>query len=780
MVVAQSIKRSRLKTATTSNKTSASRIRSAGDPGTRGSKRAGTGGPNQKATPSKPKAERPLRESASSEGRKYSDEEFGYSSQKPMVKSADHGEKKPRTAKAQRVPNAKDSREEGPKWVKARGGQSINKSLAAERAWLGWDWLRGLESDPERRMLCTIEVAGAVKIAMNRHDADLPLACVWLSLLSFCGSPDDVDWLEKAYPDWRPPTLSALPKILIRFCKHTTSRITVYVCKQARDKTWFVRREATYGQGDRQKCLVIVEPVEKGGPFHALPFVRPADDRCVEGLLPPVQSLEESDSETASSCSHSTSSTKSGKGAKNSVPTVQLGKAEGSPKDDKVPDQASSSNSTSVVPVCIPEAPKMPVNSASAVPEKSPEAQKTNRAEAPSCVAASTFGTELYEGYQVYRPGQPPCPFPTRRYVADASEGHTSASGGARRSPAASSPTPPEGYLSYERPTSGVKGDYRGVYPPPPGYLWLSGWWASTFQGRPPAKDAILKSVAIPELCSATLGLAAQYRDRCHYLPVPRVRPHFDWKLSQSTITDGIEVEQWFGEGDVVVIDGSHYSVKSSNLDGLETLELHYAKGDLVDDLVWSAFGGIKARFGGVPEARVLRCKPPVLEPKDMECAKWTLAVHTQSNPTGVAMLNRMKQTEAENKFDGKVQAEDATRWVNALLRSHPSAQGVAGRYAWGYCFSCGKSEPGKYKQKLCKECQAGKNSQLADMVAEGHSVCSRAVPIVYPGVVNTVSRHPGLKLNTETIASGSNFRSAPSRLRNCSRKPRYLEEDRD
>lgn len=63
-----------------------------------------------------------------------------------------------------------------------------------------------------------------------------------------------------------------------------------------------------------------------------------------------------------------------------------------------------------------------------------------------------------------------------------------------------------------------------------------------------------------------------------------------------------------------------------------------------------------------------------------------------------------------------------------------------------------------KMKGRVCKECTAH-NSPLGRLVAEGLPVASVANPIVYPGVVNTESRHPPLKVGTQTFASPKNFR---------------------
>jgi len=79
----------------------------------------------------------------------------------------------------------------------------------------------------------------------------------------------------------------------------------------------------------------------------------------------------------------------------------------------------------------------------------------------------------------------------------------------------------------------------------------------------------------------------------------------------------------------------------------------------------------------------------------------------------------------------------------------------VAGRMRPCVCFSCGGSSSSRMPGRLCVACHSTREGDpLVKAIREGKHVCSWAVPVRYPGVVNTVSRHPPLKTGTETWAT--------------------------
>lgn len=309
---------------------------------------------------------------------------------------------------------------------------------------------------------------------------------------------------------------------------------------------------------------------------------------------------------------------------------------------------------------------------------------------------------------------------------------------------------------------------YCGIRSGPPCFDWKHGWWPSQC---PTETGDLLDRLAVglflmghrPDVCSAILPLALQHGNNCLYLPV-----HLDDKIwlvrtGSAVITDGSESTEAFFEGDIVVLDGHQYLARKVSKYGVQLLELVYASAGMSKRQCDFDFGGSvrTAAASIIPfldtasEARVIpkTGKPKVAE-KTVQKALWTAVIHREADPLKLAQLQRMRQDAATAGYaDDEAQA--CLETVNQLALTFPEAGVVAGIPE---CFSCGTGGPGTYKGKLCKACSKGRNSRLGVMVAEGLSVAGPGCKVVYPGVVNTRSRHPPLKEGVESFATERSF----------------------
>lgn len=621
------------------------------------------------------------------------------------------------------------------------GAGPRNASQAAEAAWLGYEWLRPLERDPEARMLTTSEVSGAVRRVLDAHKADLPHSCLWLSLLAFCGSPDDVAFVDRLWS--RAPTLAQMRDVVVKFARKSGSRIALWECSRPYHETertitfgaYTVDQVATLGNGERHKCLVILMPESDGEPFHALPFVSPNREArvVVEPLLPPsVEPVVPMDVATSSAANAAPELAAWEKAALQQVADLGL-----TPIKPTIRGNGLSASAIVFSTWIVALAFRGWRGQRVALPGSSRDVEDPPLFQIPIAGMTDSRSSSPEPVLVERRDATPPrkAPFPAYRSCDDSA-------------------------LSFEWPDV-----YRGVYPPPPGFLWEAGWWASTC----PRASGIIRQAAadliIPSLCSATLDNVGRYQDLCLYLPLPE---GFDkWKLGNRTLTDGLESVGYFSEGDVIQVGAFEYVARKHIQYGFDTLALLPAKASIRERVKWGLLGTLKARTGAAQTARVVAMgDAPEVDVRDKEFAKWTFEVHAQSDPVSTAVLTHMKQTAAQMGFDGSVNAHEASRWVNAVAKRFPNSKGVHGRFAWGYCYSCGAELPGKMNQRLCKSCFAGINSELGEEVAQGLHVCNHRVPVRYPGVVNTQTRHPGLKVGTRTIATSANFPSAPPLLK--------------
>jgi len=141
--------------------------------------------------------------------------------------------------------------------------------------------------------------------------------------------------------------------------------------------------------------------------------------------------------------------------------------------------------------------------------------------------------------------------------------------------------------------------------------------------------------------------------------------------------------------------------------------------------------------------------------------AKWLSVVAGETDPIVTSVLSRFKADEAKADFTGELDADDAAAVTRAIV-GHRQFQQVGAPFRWGYCFSCGidhKDNKGKLKHRLCRQCEKGRNTDIGNLITHGRKVTSVANPMIYPGVVNTLSRHPRLKEGVQSVASERNFR---------------------
>lgn len=314
---------------------------------------------------------------------------------------------------------------------------------------------------------------------------------------------------------------------------------------------------------------------------------------------------------------------------------------------------------------------------------------------------------------------------------------------------------------------------YDGIQPPPHDWLtWRQGSWpcyARPFQGW---MKKLKNRYCRPDCCSATLEYARLHGDLVRYVDVS-----LDGKLcsmGRGRVICGSLMAQTFTDGDVLQ-DGTDLFNAVRDEEGLLKLVR-------VESGCMSAVKAAFYRYASQPGTLTYWAQPvcPRLELQQrvvhppapsVNMMTWQLNTLTNKDAVETAILERLKQDAAEKQYaKGTLDADEVALFTKRMRALYPGIDNVAGRFAWGYCYSCGKELPGRFPARLCTEaCSKGKNSGLGKMVAEGLAVCNAAVPVRYPGVVTTPTRHPPLKKGVATFATGENFPLAHAPLRRCS-----------
>lgn len=301
---------------------------------------------------------------------------------------------------------------------------------------------------------------------------------------------------------------------------------------------------------------------------------------------------------------------------------------------------------------------------------------------------------------------------------------------------------------------------YYGIRRPPPNFFWMGGWWSS--QCPDTAGEGKFSRLAVgvlfrPDICSATLSNVVQHGANCLYLPVSLDNEVWRIRGGCATVTDGVETADAFFAGDIVELDGRRYTAKTTSAYGTELLRLDFSglREGLIDGSVRSILSSFIPFVDTASEARVIpMLGRPAVEERTVQKAIWTAVIHSETDSVKLAQLQRMRQDAATSGYE-KDKPHECKALVDQIARTFPQAKMVAGIPE---CFSCGLNTPGTYKGKLCKACAKGRNSSLGNLVAEGLTVAGPGCKVVYPGVVNTRSRHPPLKAGVETLATGQNF----------------------
>lgn len=308
---------------------------------------------------------------------------------------------------------------------------------------------------------------------------------------------------------------------------------------------------------------------------------------------------------------------------------------------------------------------------------------------------------------------------------------------------------------------------YAGIYPPPPGVKWIHGWWASTCPHDQwesiCSMTTMVKSLLPdqkPDIASATSKMVKKYMTSVFYLPAKVSLPLTI--VRNQTITDQVESDEFFTVDSVIIVGKTKYRFHPVTQWGLELYRLT-ATSRHFKDYLSACVRTLNPFVDAAETISVEQIGVPKLSDKSVQQSKWIMEVHSSDDTLKTAVLQRLRQDAAAHQYgEGAEDVDAAARWVTTMRKQYPGMESVSGRYGWGYCYSCGSELPGTFKQRLCKKCFKGQNTQLGDLVAKGYMVANSASPVVYPGVVNTKSQHPALKPE-ETFATERNFRLSPS-----------------
>lgn len=619
-----------------------------------------------------------------------------------------------------------------------KGKLWTSKNVASDRVWLGYEWLRPVDKGEHH---VPQDVSHAQSKALVEHRDHLSCSCHYLALLAHCATADQAVWLMKQ--KWGPVSVTDGFRLNREFAQRANVNIQLWSLSENEREVRIVPRHVLFARGPKASkdlwkvhLLFVPSPEDPDSVLHVLPLYKPDPKTVVTRLVAPRPTQV--------------------------VVTPDASKA--APK--AAPPEASSSNP-------VPPQPQPAAVQAAAAPPIMPE-DLPRQTQPP---------VEAQQGFPLLGlliPMGPELPhLALLGQVVGLQQGREDPGRGqdpAIEDPPLAQPPAPEDEGPLVAPQiPSVR--YYGPFLPDENWRWYGGWWASAT----PAKFGIpMPSVMRmmewtlnpfapkPNLAAATLDCARKFGTKVLYLPYhPGASGPWPVAEGKRVVTDGVRKTSYFAEGDVVTLGSTEYSVVRTSM-ATPTGQLPVLQ--LVDSMnVW--FDGVGRwirRAAGlvlpVDCARVSSVAlsgEPVVQSRDKASAQWIATVQTEKDPVKLAVLQRARQFAAASAYDREVCSgpEEVRRYVDALTDCYPKAVVSAGTIG---CFSCGKGGPGTFPGKLCKSCGKGKNSVEGNLVAEGYKICSLAAPVQYPGVVNTATRHPPLKLGSETIATGRNFRSAP------------------
>jgi hypothetical protein len=317
--------------------------------------------------------------------------------------------------------------------------------------------------------------------------------------------------------------------------------------------------------------------------------------------------------------------------------------------------------------------------------------------------------------------------------------------------PAPAGPPPPvpggSQVLSWDECEGGQRLTYVGIQPPPKGIAadWLGGWFPGQCPREPSlVLGAISMLLTTPDLASATLDNFVRYGPSVEYVDV-----RFENGLQQAlrrTVTDGATTAEFFTAGDTIQVRQDSWVVKRVSVDRLQVVPVGLAAA-YTRSWTWMSWSR--------GSAKIHPCAAQ-LSQESLSKAVWSVAVLESTDPVQTSVLTRMRADEAASGYKG-ADAESSADLVRVVVKQYRKVGNVSGPYGWGYCYSCGGGLGNRAKQRICEKCNH-RNTQLGRMIAEGCKVTSTACPVMYPGVVWTKSRHPGLKKGVRTVATGKVF----------------------
>ncbi len=304
---------------------------------------------------------------------------------------------------------------------------------------------------------------------------------------------------------------------------------------------------------------------------------------------------------------------------------------------------------------------------------------------------------------------------------------------------------------------------YYGCLPPGPECRWIGGWWPSTVSTHPVeptgfAAHDIASAFRKPDLILATVenvkmfGLDADFV-HVNQFPIPETVRVID----VNTLTDGRLACSLIHPGTCLYTSSGMARAKEVTA-GEHTI----LRFELVNQGFWAKLSELIS--SGPCEVS------QVVHPRDLtnvhklmlSKARWTIVQSKAKDPVTIAMLSQARTVDVANGHEAN--PYDVYEALVAEARAHglPEGMSLAGKeFGWGYCFSCGDVLPGRFPGRMCKPCNARRNSMVGRLVADGLNVCTHTHPVCETGVVHTDSRHPPLKV-VGTRATERNFQVAP------------------
>lgn len=699
------------------------------------------------------------------------------------------------------------------KTPKESSGVAVN--IAANRAWKGWEWMAGFD---EGVMRTGPTEAAAMKLCMLQHEKDLPLGCFWLTLLAFCVSKTQCQKINQS--KWIEISVERSDSMLRTWAAVLNVRIHVCRTKSVLESLQ-LREDRRIGQGDRDICVLEI-PTDYGR--HMLPLSEPS----WEALIPdptykaPVVRPEEIIEVKPIPLGEKPSPKVKPIHKVESVPFELdcLGLC------DLVPPPCPVAVKRADVPGDMPELREL---AAMMARDKAREEELYGHALVANLhVPGVTLADALMARDEAPKGpipqnqwfGEGPMPVDLL-FASDVeiqmwmlevpfsipedewelldeamiySDWHVVTNADKAADPAAAArdavttvatseqdlycegfdriSNVTTGSVAVQRWCSVQKGKYVGISRPPSGLglIWADGWYPSQMDKTCMSGGSWVRKIGLckeaPVLVQAVSRLAATYLDRVLYYPL-RLTPGM-WEVEDRYVTDNYNKDQYFVAGDVLTVGGSTFKAVAIMLKDVALIELIPVERSLIDMIVPECLKRLRPVLGRYDYDQQLILNMAVPD-TTVDKARWHVTFHSLVDPVEISTYQQMRNDAAREDYGPDApQPDQCERVVKHLVALKPSRPVIAGgsSFAWGYCYSCGATMKGTYKGRLCMECARGKNSDLGKLIAEGDHVCNASVPIVYPGVVNTKSRHPPLKEGVETWATDDVLRTSPTTLK--------------